>query len=234
MQSDFDAFLLCQFGSLAFRPHVEADDDGVRGRRQQHVAFRDGSDAGVDDLDAHLLGRHAGQRIGQHFHRSGDVALDDQGQVFDAGGANLLRQSFQRNSGTLGELGVALLHLAVLRNALGLVAIRNHKERVAGIRHGFEPQHFDRCRRAGFLNRLPAIVEHGADFAEGVAHDVAVVEAQGSILNKNGGHGAAATIELGFDHRAHSFASRCSLGRADVRNQADHFQKLVQVNPLLG
>ena len=103
-------------------------------------------------LDAHLLRRHADQRVGQHFHRSGHVALDDQRQVLHAGLANLLRQSFQRDARALGQLRLALLHLAVLRNALGLVAIGDHQERVAGVGHGFEAQHFDRRRRAGFFN----------------------------------------------------------------------------------
>ena len=124
-------FLLRQFGGLALRAHVEADDDGVRGCGQQHVALGDGADAGVNDLDAHLLGGHEDQRIGQHFDRAGHVALDDQRQILDAGGANLLGQSFQRDAGTLGKLGVAFLHLAVLGNALGLVAIGDDQESVA-------------------------------------------------------------------------------------------------------
>ena len=48
VQADFDALLLRQFGGLALGTHVEADDDGVRGGGQQHVALGDGADAGVD------------------------------------------------------------------------------------------------------------------------------------------------------------------------------------------
>ena len=134
---------MCQLGGLALGAHVEADDDGVGGRGQQDVAFRNGTDAGVDDLDAHLLGGHADQRIGQHFDRAGDVALDDEGQVFDAGGANLLGKAFQRDAGALGQLGVALLHLAVLGDALGLVAVGDDQEGVAGVGHGFQAEDFD-------------------------------------------------------------------------------------------
>ena len=214
VQANLDAFLLRQLGGLALGAHVEADDDGVGGGGQQHVALGDGADAGVDDLDAHLLGGHADQRIGQHFDRAGDVALDDEGQVLDAGGANLLGQAFERDAGALGELRVALLHLAVLGDALGLVAIGNDEEGVAGVGHGFEAEDFDRGGGAGFFEGASAVVEHGADLAEGVADDVAVVEAQGSVLNEDGGHSAAAAIELGFKDGADGLASGSGLGGA--------------------
>ena len=98
----------------------------------------------MDHLDAHLLSGHADQRVGQHFHRSRDVALDDEWQVLDAGLADLLGQPFERDAGALGKLRLALLHLAVLGDALGLVAIGDDQERVAGVRHGFKAEHFNR------------------------------------------------------------------------------------------
>jgi hypothetical protein len=136
------------------------------------------------------------------------------GRSFTPAVANLLRQSFQRDARALGKLRLALLHLAVLRNALGLVAIRNHQERVAGVGHRLQAENFDRGGWAGFFERAPTIVEHGANLAERVAHNVAVVQPQGSVLHQHGGHRAAPAIELGFDDRAHSLASRRRLGRA--------------------
>ena len=47
-----------------------------------------------------------------------------------------------------------------------------------------------------------AIVEHGADLAEGVADDVAVAGAEGAVLDEDRGDRTAAAIELGFDDRA--------------------------------
>ena len=66
------------------------------------------------------------------------------GKILDAGLPDLLGQAFQRDAGALGELRFALLHLAVLRDALGLVAVGNHQERVAGVGHGFQTEHFHR------------------------------------------------------------------------------------------
>ena len=140
------------------------------------------------------------------------VALDDQGQVLDAGLPDLFRQSFERNARALGELRFALLHLAVLRDALGLVAVGDDQERVAGVGHGFETEHFDRGRRPGFFDRPSAIVKHGADLAEGVADDVAVVELQCAVLDQHGSHRAAAAIELGFQHRADALRPGVALG----------------------
>ena len=67
-------------------------------------------------------------------------------------------KSFQRNARALGQLRVALLHLAVLRDALGLVAIGHHQECVAGVGHGFQgpalqPASTDRLPRAGGRDR---------------------------------------------------------------------------------
>ncbi len=68
---------------VALRPHVEADDDGVRRRRQQHVGFGDGADAGVHHADAHLVGGKLLQRVGEHFGRTADVGLEDDVEILD-------------------------------------------------------------------------------------------------------------------------------------------------------
>ncbi len=82
--------------------------------------------------------------------------------------------------------------------------------------------------------RASAIVKHGANFAERVADNVAVVQPQRSILHKNCRHRAAPAIELGFDDRTNRLASRRRLGCANIRDEADHFQKQVEILALLG
>ena len=54
VQADVDFFLLGQFLRLALRPHVEADDDGVRRRGQQHVGFGDRAHARIAAASAEL------------------------------------------------------------------------------------------------------------------------------------------------------------------------------------
>ena len=169
VQPDLHAFLLGQFGGLALRPNVEADDDRVRRRCQQDVALGDRADAGVDDLDAHLLGRHLLQRIGQHFTEPVTSPLRMSGRSFTPACLICSARPSSETRETLRQLRLALLHLAVLRNALGLVAVRDDEERVARIRHAFETEDLDRRRWAGLVDRASAIVEHRADLAEGIA-----------------------------------------------------------------
>src|SRR5665213_3617851 len=185
VHADIDVLAGGQVLRLAFRTDVEADDHRVGGRSEQDVGFRDGADARVEDLDADLFGGHAGERVGEDFDRTLHVELEDEVEVLDAGLLDLLGQAFERDAGGLGELGFALLHLAVLGNALGLVAVRHDEERVAGVGHGFQAKNFDRRRRTGLLDLFAAIVEHGADLAKGVADDVAVANFEGAVLDED-------------------------------------------------
>ncbi len=57
---------------------------------------------------------------------------------------------------------------------------------------------------------------------------------KGSILHQNGSHGATAAVKLGFKNAAHGLAPRRSLGRFDVAHQADHFEKQIEIDALLG
>ena len=75
------------------------------------------------------------------------------GRSLMPGLANLLGKAFKRNARALGQLRLALLHLAVLRNALGLVAIGDDEEGIAGVGHGFEAENFDRRRWTCFFER---------------------------------------------------------------------------------
>ena len=90
VEADVDLLALGQVGGVAIGPHVEADDDRVRRRGQQHVRLVDGADARVDDADLDLLVRQLRQRVGQHLGRALHVGLDDDRQLLDAAFGNLL------------------------------------------------------------------------------------------------------------------------------------------------
>ena len=83
---------------VALRPHVEADDDGVRRRGQQHVGFVDGAHAGVHHADLDLVVGELLQRLGEHFGRSAHVGLEDDGQFLDLARLHLLVQLFERDA----------------------------------------------------------------------------------------------------------------------------------------
>ena len=86
----------------------------------------------------------------------------------------------------------------------------------------------------GFGNRASAVVEHGADFAECVADDVTVAQAQGAVLDEDRGNSAAAAIELGFDDRADCGTILLGLLLVGIGDEADHFLECVEVDALLG
>src|SRR5438309_1557363 len=97
----------------------------------------------------------------------------------------------------------------------------------------FEAEEFDRGGGAGFGDGAAAIVEHGADLAEGVADDVAVAGAEGSVLHEDRGYGAAAAIELGFDDGAYGGTVGLGFLLVDVGDEADHLFEPVKVDVLL-
>ena len=113
MQSDVNFFHLRQFLRLALRADVEADDHCIGSRSQKDVVFRDSAHTAMQDLDLHLFRGKLSQSVGQHFRRALHVSLQDDGQLFHAGRFDLLRQSFQRKLGTLGQNGLAGLLLAI-------------------------------------------------------------------------------------------------------------------------
>ena len=80
-----------------------------------------------------------------HLDRALHVAFEDEVEVLDAGLLDLLGQRPSSETRLdLASCAFALLHLAILRDALGLVAIRHHQEGVAGVRHAFEAEDLDR------------------------------------------------------------------------------------------
>src|SRR5919109_2000627 len=85
------------------RAYVEADDDRVRRRGEHDVALRDRSDAGVDDVDAHLGVLDLRELVVDGLDGALHVGLDDDVEVAD---------------GALGHLGEELLEgHALLRAA---------------------------------------------------------------------------------------------------------------------
>ena len=57
---------------------------------------------------------------------------------------------------------------------------------------------------------------------------------QGSVVDQDGGHRAAAAIELGFQHGAGGEALGSCLQLLHVGHQADHLHQLVEIGVLLG
>src|SRR5581483_11572939 len=137
VQADIDFFLLRQFLRFALRANVEADDDRIRSRCEQHVGFGNGADARSQQLQANLVVRKFREQVAEHFDRALYVAFEDDVEFLGASGLDLLRQSLKRHARTLGQLGFAGFLFAVFRDAAGLVAIGDNHELIAGLRQAF-------------------------------------------------------------------------------------------------
>jgi len=80
-------------------------------------------------------------------------------------------------------------------------------------------EHFDRVEGPASFKGAATIVKHGANLAECVADNVAVVQAQSSVLDKHGSHGTTAAIELGFEDRTTALRPGVALGALMFRNR---------------
>src|SRR5688500_3891386 len=203
VQPDVDLLPFRHVLRVAVGSYVEADDDGVRRRRQQHVRFVDGADARADDPDLHLLVGQLRQRVGQHLGRALHVGLDDERELLDAAFRDLLLERFERETAALGaERALLGLRLAEGGNLPRLRRVGDGLERVARLRQAGEAEHFDRGRRTRRLDGFAAIVDQRPDLADDRAGDEVVAHAQRAVLHQDGCNRAAASVELRFQHRA--------------------------------
>ena len=62
-----------------------------------------------------------------------------------------------------------------------------------------QTEHLNRTRRAGLVDGVAVLVEHGADAAERVAGDDRVADAQRAALDEHGRHRTAAAVEVRLD-----------------------------------
>ena len=234
MQADVDALVLGQGGGLGVGPDAEGDDDGVGGRGQQHVGFADRAHAGVDDLDLDLLGAQLFQLFAQGLDRAAHVGLQNQRQLLDRAGLELLVQLVEGEAGAGGQGSLAHLLPAVGGHLLGADFVGHHLEAVAGFRQRRQAQNFDGGGGTGLRQHPPAVVEHGAHLAEDRTDDEGVADAQGAVLDEHGSHRAAAAVELGFEHGARGGQGGLGAQLLHVGHQQDHLEQLVQIGLLLG
>src|SRR5258707_2420440 len=137
VHADVDFFLLRKFSRLALRPHAERDDDRAGGARKKNVIFADGSDAGADNFQLHLIGRKLWQHFAQHFDAALDVRLDDDRQFLDFAGFELLVQLVERDARPgrpRKKRRVALFRLAVVHNVARFGFVR-YREVIARFRN---------------------------------------------------------------------------------------------------
>src|SRR5688572_1317827 len=234
VEADVDLLLVRQLARLRIRPHVEADDDRVRGRRQQHVGLGDLAHALADDADLDLARAQTAERLGQRLDRAVDVALEHQVELAHRALRHLLVQLLERDPSRLAVVLFARHQLAAAGHLARLALVGVDGEAVAGLRGARPADDLDRRRRPGLLHRLAALVRHGAHLAALHAGDERVAHAERALLDEHGGDDAAPLLDAGLEDDAARAARRVRLELEQLRLEQDVLEQLVDVRALLG
>src|ERR1700730_9836505 len=186
VQADVDVFALSQIRSFAIGAHVEGENDGARSGSEQDVGFGDGADAGVNDLQLHLIGGLLGEQLAENFDGALHIGLNDDGQFLGLAALQLLVQLIESDTpaGAAGERGFAQLGLAIIDDVTGLGFV-GHLEMIARLGNTLQAEDFNRRGRGGKFDRAAMIVKKGAHFAVDGADNEDVAGMQGAVLHKN-------------------------------------------------
>ena len=136
------------------RTHVEADDERVRGRREVDVVLGDPTDAGVDDVDAHLGVLDLLELAEERLDRALDVALEDDVEILHLAGLQVVVQCLEGDAATraLRELLATQPLRAHVREVLRLALVLDDADEFARGRRMVEAEHLDRL--AGLRPRV--------------------------------------------------------------------------------
>src|SRR3954466_16073905 len=217
------------------RPYVEPEDDRPGRLREENVAFGDGADAAMDDLDFDFARGELYERVRERFGRAALVRLDQ-----DAEGALLARRRLrhevlERDSASRrpAALRLTIETLTTLCNVTSGSGIFDNEELIAGHGHALHAEHLHWSRRTSGLNRLAALVKQGADASREETADEVVADLEGAITDQHRRDGTLARIELGLDNGA--FGSPIGI-RLEVQNlslEENAVEQLIDVRSLL-
>ena len=159
------------------------------------------------------------------------VGLDDDAQFLDVAGLQLLVQLVERDACTAAarHLRVTLLALAIFHDVASLGFVGD-LEVIAGIRNALQAENFHGGRRRCVNDRTPAIIKHGANFSKNRTADKEVAGLQRAVLHQHGSNRTAAFVYARFEHRSGRGRIWIGFKFAQIRNQENCFQQLVQTD----
>ena len=134
VQSNVDLFLLGRRLRGTLGTNVEADDDRLRRRRQQHVGLGDRADTGVNHANTNLVVGQLLQRVGQDFGGTADVRLDHDVEILDLAFLEMIVQLVERNAISLRHRKLTSLVFTIQNDLLGLSRIGHSLQRIADFR----------------------------------------------------------------------------------------------------
>ena len=235
--ADVDALALGELPRLGARPHVEADDERVRRRREVDVVLRDAADARVDHVDAHLgmldLAELAEQRLDRALH----VALEHDVEVLDGAGLHLLEERLERDAAAFDRCASCSRRSRSARFSARSFAWRSCSTTRPSSPAGggrSKPRISTGSPGLGLLHLLAAVVVERADLAGGVARDDRVADAQRAALDEHRRDGAAPDVESRLDDRTGRLGLRVRAKvELGVRDEQHLLEQLLEARLLL-
>ncbi len=134
VKAQINPVLFGQPAGITIRADIESDDDCIGGRGQHNIGLANRADAGMDYFNLNLIKAQFKNRLLQRFHRTLDIAFDDQVKLLDLPLLNLLKQIVQGDP--LGPLGGSFNLLGTFfSNLPGQAVIGNYLEPITGQRN---------------------------------------------------------------------------------------------------
>src|SRR6266571_1127179 len=142
VRADLHLFTIRRGAGVRVGPHVEANDNRVRGLGEQHVPVGDRAHAAMHDLHLHLGRGELSQGVRERFRGAALVGLDDDPQRRDAARGALRHEVLERlHTAGAPVLRLSLQTLALLGDVACRPRFRHDAERVARLGHALEPEH---------------------------------------------------------------------------------------------
>ena len=229
VETHIDIFSLGNILRGRVRLDIETDDNGIRCNGKVNIGFIDGTDSGMNHLHLYFIILNLLQRIPYRFYRTLHIRLQNNRQILQFSGFNLIEEGIQANllSGLLHHLLLSFRNEGICIG-LRLFFIIFHLENLTGIRHGIQAENLYRHRRCRFLDSFSLIINHGTNLTEGRADSHNIADMQCTLLHKKASHRTSSLIQFRLDNHSIGFSIRVGFQLQDIRFERDVLQKFFQ------
>src|SRR6266567_3088658 len=209
VRTDLDAFTLRKRSGFGIRSDVEPDHSRAGGRGEHDVALGDAAHALVDDVHAHLRVLDLGELGDGRFDGPDHIALEDEIEVLNRAGLDLLEETLHRDAPrSRCKLFASQPLAARICKLARATLVLDHASELTGRRWLVESEDLDGIARAGVLHLVAAEVVEGTDLAPGVAGDDRISDVQCPAVDQHRCDRAATDVETRLDDRAGRLGGR--------------------------
>ena len=228
--TQIQAFRFNYFTCRGISTYVEANQDGVGRRSQGSVGFGDTTYARTDDLHFNFVSRQFQQGVGDSFHRTLYVCLQDDihfvNFAFGHVGEHVLEFRFLLTR----QFNFAEFTLTIECNFTRFLLVTYNGNFITRSRNAGQAEDFHRNGRTRFQHFLTQFVAHRTNTTvfEATQNDIALV--QSTFTYQNGSNRTTTFIEEGFDNRTarHTFTYRFQF--QNFRLQQDSVQQFIDTS----